>query len=101
MTTAAEKERLLVVDDAKDTLEVLRRNLESQGYQVFTAPGVAEALKILEGTHINLVITDLKMPKVSGLDLIRHVRENLKHRSDDDNGLCDSGRGSRGCQNRS
>ncbi len=79
MTTAAEKERLLVVDDAKDTLEVLRRNLESQGYQVFTAPGVAEALKILEGTHINLVITDLKMPKVSGLDLVRHVRENLRN----------------------
>lgn len=79
MTTAADKERLLVVDDAKDTLEVLRRSLESQGYQVFTASGVAEALKILEGTHINLIITDLKMPEVSGLDLVRHVRENLRN----------------------
>jgi DNA-binding NtrC family response regulator len=73
-----EKERLLVVDDAKDTLEVLHRNLTSQGYQVFTAPGVSEALRILEGTPIDLVITDLKMPKVSGLDLVRHVRENFK-----------------------
>ena len=79
MATPAEKECLLVVDDAKDTLEVLRRSLESQGYQVFTAPGVAEALKVLEGTHINLVITDLKMPEVSGLDLVRHVRENLRN----------------------
>jgi DNA-binding NtrC family response regulator len=67
-----------VVDDAPETLEVLRRNLESEGYRVFAAPGVAEALAVLETTPIDLVITDYKMPKVSGLDLVRHVRENLK-----------------------
>jgi two-component system, NtrC family, response regulator HydG len=39
---------------------------------------VAEALKILESTGVDLIITDLKMPRVSGLDLIKHVRENLK-----------------------
>lgn len=75
MTT---RERLLVVDDAPATLEVLERNLTSEDYQVFTASGVPEAIKILEATPIDLVITDLKMPKVSGLDLVRHVRENLK-----------------------
>jgi two-component system response regulator HydG len=74
----ANKERILVVDDAPATLEVLERNLVSEGYSVFTAPGVAEAIKILEAIPIDLVITDLKMPKVSGLDLIRHVRENFK-----------------------
>lgn len=79
MTNTSEKERILVVDDAPDTLEVLRRNLTSEGYRVFTAPGVAEALKILEGMPVDLVITDLKMPKVSGLDLVRHVRENLRN----------------------
>jgi two-component system response regulator HydG len=78
MRTSDDGERILVVDDSKDTLEVLQRNLTSQGYQVFTAPGVAEAISILEGTPIDLVITDLKMPKVSGLDLVRHVRENYK-----------------------
>jgi len=72
------KETILVVDDAPDTLEVLSRNLISKGYKVFTSPGVPEAIKILEGTHIDLVITDLKMPEISGLDLIKHVRENLK-----------------------
>ena len=66
------------MDDCATTLEVLQRNLTAAGYQVFTAPGVAEALEIMEGTTLDLVITDLKMPKVSGLDLVRHVRENFK-----------------------
>ncbi|MCD6162393.1 MAG: sigma-54-dependent Fis family transcriptional regulator [candidate division Zixibacteria bacterium] len=73
-----EKKRILVVDDDAATLEVLERNLTSQGYVVFTAPAVIEAIRILESTSIDLVITDLKMPKVSGLDLIKHVRENYK-----------------------
>jgi DNA-binding NtrC family response regulator len=76
---AAERERILVVDDSADTLEVLQRNLQSKGYQVFTAPGVEEAVRILQQTAVDLVITDLMMPKASGLDLVRHVRENLKN----------------------
>jgi two-component system response regulator HydG len=78
MSGTAEKECILVVDDAPDTLEMLQRNLTSAGYQVYTALRVPEAIKILESTTVDLVITDLKMPRVSGLDLIRHVRENLK-----------------------
>jgi two-component system response regulator HydG len=66
------------VDDAPHTLEVLQRNLTAKGYLVFTAKSVDEAIRILETTTVDLVITDLKMPKVSGIDLIRHVRENLK-----------------------
>ncbi len=75
--TPPEKERILVVDDAVDTLEVLQRNLTSQGYQVFTALNVSGALALLEDTNVDLVITDLKMPGASGLDLVRYVRENL------------------------
>jgi len=78
MPSSSKKERILVVDDSVNTLEVLQRNLMSEGYQVFTAPGVPEAIEILNGTELDLVITDLKMPKVSGLDLVRHVRENFK-----------------------
>ena len=73
---ATDKERILVVDDAPDTLEVLERNLRARGYGLYTAPGVAEAIRILEEAPVDLVITDLKMPKVSGLELVRHVREN-------------------------
>ena len=78
MSTSPTKERILIVDDSVTTLEVLQRNLAAEGYQVFTAPGVAEAVEILEGTALDLVITDLKMPKVNGLDLVRHIRANFK-----------------------
>ncbi len=79
MPSTPKKEHILVVDDSVNTLEVLQRNLMSAGYHVFTASGVAEAIEILNGTELDLVITDLKMPKVSGLDLVRHVRENFKN----------------------
>jgi DNA-binding NtrC family response regulator len=74
----AEKARILVVDDAPETLELIQRNLAASGYQVFTAPGALEAIRLLDSTPVDLVVTDLKMPKVSGLDLVQHVRENLK-----------------------
>ena len=79
MEQKAHEERILVVDDARDTLEVLQRNLTSKGFTAFTASSVAEGIRILESTPIDLVITDLKMPRVNGFDLIRHVRENFKN----------------------
>jgi len=67
---------ILVVDDAADTREVLQRNLVDGGHRVLTAPDVGAALRILDETPIDLIVTDLKMPKVSGLDLVHHVRDN-------------------------
>jgi two-component system response regulator HydG len=78
MSRADSARTLLVVDDSEATREVLQRNLAAAGYKVLTAPGVAEALKVLDGTAVDLVVTDLKMPGVSGMDLVRHVRENLR-----------------------
>ncbi|TET77395.1 MAG: sigma-54-dependent Fis family transcriptional regulator [Candidatus Cloacimonadota bacterium] len=78
MKKLSKKESIIIVDDAPDTLEMLQRNLSSENYLVFTASSVVEAIRLLESTPVDLVITDLKMPKVSGLDLIRHVRENYK-----------------------
>jgi DNA-binding NtrC family response regulator len=72
------KEHILIVDDSPDTLEVIQRNLEAQNYRVSTSPGAVEAIKILESAPIDLVITDLKMPEVDGLSLIRHIQENFK-----------------------
>jgi DNA-binding NtrC family response regulator len=67
-----------VVDDSIDTRELLQRNLSAQGYEVLTAADASEALRILGMRHVDLVITDFKMPGASGLDLVRHIRENLK-----------------------
>lgn len=78
MTSRRLKVRILIVDDAPDTLEVLQRNLSAEGYTVVTAPGAAQALEIMDSTSIDLVITDYMMPNVDGLDLTRHIRENFK-----------------------
>jgi two-component system, NtrC family, response regulator HydG len=69
---------ILIVDDSPDTLEVLRRNLISRGYHISSAVSAEEALKILKSEPVHLVITDIKMPGASGMDLLRYIRENLK-----------------------
>jgi len=79
MKDSSKKVRILVVDDSPDTLEILKRNLESLGYLVFTARGAVEAIKIIESSTVDLVITDLKMPEVDGLSLVRHIQENYKN----------------------
>ncbi len=78
MTGNTTKEVILIVDDDKNTLEVLQRNLQSESFKVYTSSSVDEALRVLDMASIDLVITDFKMPRVSGLDLVRHVRENYR-----------------------
>jgi DNA-binding NtrC family response regulator len=77
MTDDSGRERILIVDDAADTIEIVQRNLKTEGYQVFSAGSVADALKVLASNSVDLVITDMKMPRVSGMDLVRHISENL------------------------
>jgi len=79
MKNGTEKEQILVVDDSPETLELLERNLKSEGYKVLAAGGVVDAIKILDDNVVDLVITDFKMPKNTGMDLIRYVRENLRN----------------------
>ncbi len=69
---------ILVVDDMPETVELIRRNLESAGYQVYDARSVTAAVRLLNALDIDLVITDLKMPDTHGTELIRHVVENFK-----------------------
>lgn len=69
---------ILVLDDSEDTLEMIRRNLEGEDYRVFTTIKLHDAVNLLEKEHFDLVITDLKMPGGSGMDMIRHIRENYR-----------------------
>jgi two-component system response regulator HydG len=69
---------ILVVDDSLETVELIKRNLESEGYQVYAASNVQSGLKLLSSVNVNLVITDLKMPGDNGIELVRHVSENCK-----------------------
>jgi two-component system, NtrC family, response regulator HydG len=73
----AQPESILVVDDVPAAVELLRRNLEAADYRVLTASGLEEATRLLDRVPIDLVVTDLRMPRGGGLELIRYVRENL------------------------
>lgn len=66
--------RVLLVEDDESLRRVTQVHLEQAGYEVATAPGAAEALTLLEKSPQDLVVTDLKMPGMSGLDLLRRIK---------------------------
>ena len=67
--------RILVVDDDESLRRVTEVQLQEEGYDVATAASGEEALQRLEGGPYDLVISDLKMPGMSGVDLLREVRQ--------------------------
>jgi DNA-binding NtrC family response regulator len=69
---------ILVVDDSPDALELTKRHLGPVGHTVIAALSAEEASRLMKDTAFDLVITDMKMPRVSGLDLIRHIRTHYK-----------------------
>src|SRR5713226_6600112 len=74
MATTMEKSRVLVVDDEPQITRVLRTVLSSQGYQVKTAAEGEAALSSFSEFRPELVITDLFMPQMDGLELCRQIR---------------------------
>ncbi len=65
--------KLLVVDDDKDLLEEIKRNLESRGFTVTTAMDGLEGLSCCLKENFDLVITDMRMPKMGGKEMIRKI----------------------------
>src|SRR5213593_3814553 len=74
MVTTAEKSRVLVVDDEPQITRVLRTVLTSQGYQVRVAAEGETALSNFNEWRPELVITDLYMPRMDGIELCRRIR---------------------------
>jgi two-component system KDP operon response regulator KdpE len=69
------KGNILVVDDEPQITRVLKTTLSSHGYAARTASDGDEALQIMKEWNPDLIITDLRMPNMDGLDLCRHVRK--------------------------
>ncbi len=67
-------ETILIVDDEKNYLVVLEALLGAEGYETITSPGAYDALELLRGSDIDLVITDVRMPGMSGMDLLRECK---------------------------
>ena len=66
---------ILLVDDNKDGLVVRRSLLEELGYRVVIAPNAEEALKLFAASRFDLIVTDYKMPRMSGVELIERIRK--------------------------
>jgi putative AdoMet-dependent methyltransferase len=71
--------RILLVDDEPDILDVCQRILETDGYQVETAPSGDAALEQVRQRSYDLLITDIKMPGMDGLELVRTVKQIAPH----------------------
>jgi len=67
--------RILVVDDEEDILGLLSELLQRWGFEADTVTNGREALERFHGRDFDLVLTDLKMPDMDGLELLRRIRE--------------------------
>jgi DNA-binding NtrC family response regulator len=71
-----EQERvILIVDDEEGLREGLGKLLEDEGYAVLCAETGEEALEILQQSRIDLVLTDMRMPGMDGIELLKKIRE--------------------------
>ena len=73
------KFNILVVDDEVNIRRGLAMGLVDEGYNVYEAGNGLEAVKILEAKEVDLVITDLKMPEMTGEELLKHIVANYKN----------------------
>jgi DNA-binding response OmpR family regulator len=67
--------RILIVDDEPDAVELLQEFLTGKGYEVLTASGGEEALRKVKEERPHLILLDVRMPGMSGLDVLRQVRQ--------------------------
>lgn len=69
--------RILVVDDEPQIVRVLRAALQSNGYEIFTASNGVEGLQVFLDVNPALVITDLAMPEMDGVEFTREIRQRV------------------------
>lgn len=71
---SSNKTKILVIDDNQDVRDLVVHILDSAGFKVFDADGGAKALEILKDNSIDLVLLDVMMPGMSGLDVLKEIR---------------------------
>jgi CheY-like chemotaxis protein len=70
---------VLIVDDVDDDLKSMKEVLGKEGYRVLVATNGADALDQLSADGIDLILIDIKMPTLSGYDLLRLARQKVNH----------------------
>jgi len=76
-----QQKKILAVDDERHIVRLIQVNLERAGYQVITAYDGREALKKIEEEHPDLVVLDVMMPYMNGLEALKQIRANPKTRN--------------------
>lgn len=67
--------KILIVDDEKNVISSFKKILTQEGYEIFTASNAEEGLSVFENNPINLVIMDIRMPKITGLEAFSKFKE--------------------------
>lgn len=70
---------ILLVDDEEALLKMLKWRLEISGFNVVSALTADDALAYVENQAIDLVLTDIRMPKMDGLSLVRRIKQSLQN----------------------
>lgn len=70
--------KVLIVDDEPDILELLQYNLEKEGYEVRTAPSGVKAIEVAKEFLPQLILLDIMMPKMDGVETCRRIKEITK-----------------------
>ncbi len=71
-------DRVLIVDDEEGIRLLYKEELEEEGYEVELASSGEEALKKLDSNHLDLVLLDIKMPGMDGVEVLRKLKEKYK-----------------------
>lgn len=68
------EKKILIVDDCDTTRKLLSYIVRERGYKIFVASNGLEALEVMAGNPVDLVVTDLNMPQMDGLELSRNLK---------------------------
>lgn len=78
-TEMGNKAKILVIDDDATVLEISEFHLKSEGYEVVTTAHSLEGARLAETGAFDLVLTDLQMPELDGIDLVKRLQESVPH----------------------
>jgi two-component system chemotaxis response regulator CheY len=78
---SAMSKRILTIDDSKTIRDMLMLTLAEAGFEVLQAVDGQDGLDVLDKEQVDVVITDINMPRMDGYEVIRHLRNNSAHKS--------------------
>src|ERR1051325_2755946 len=67
--------RILVIDDDPNVLDLTRFHLQKEGFEVLTAESGEDGLRLLAGSLFNVALTDLRLPDIDGIELVKRCKE--------------------------